>query len=265
MRKITDVLINRRKELEYLENMINQKMIKAPKGHLRVTYSEGKPRFYYVSELANDKYKYLRKNESNHIRALAQKEYFTKLLKSMERELRWIEDALKRYPEELPEEVYTKLIPARKNLVTPALLDDEEYAKRWQAESYAANPYRPEDKVFATKRGKRVRSKSEAMIADAYYDLGIPYKYDYPIEVPGGRRRYVDFLALDVHRRQVYYHEHLGRLDDPEYLADNMRKIQEYRAMGIYTGKNLILTQEIKNHPLDMHLFRENMKELFGK
>lgn len=54
-------------------------------------------------------------------------------------------------------------------------------------------------------------------------------------------------------------------LDDPEYLADNMRKIQEYRAMGIYTGKNLILTQEIKNHPLDMHLFRENMKELFGK
>ena len=35
--------------------------------------------------------------------------------------------------------------------------------------------------------------------------------------------------------------------------------------MGIYTGKNLILTQEIKNHPLDLHLFRENMKELFGK
>lgn len=198
------------------------------------------------------------------IRALAQKDYLTKVLKAMERELAFINLVLARAPKERPEEVYGKLIPARKKYVTPVLLDDEEYARRWQAEPYNENPYEPGEKVFATKRGEMVRSKSEAMIADSYYDMGIPYKYDYPVKVQNGKTKYVDFLVLDMRRRQVYYHEHLGLLDDPSYVKKNMIKLREYRAVGIYTGKNLILTQETKDCPLNMSLFRNNMAELFG-
>ena len=43
--------------------------------------------------------------------------------------------------------------------------------------------YLPEEKKFATKRGELVRSKSEAMIADCYYELGIPYKNAQPINL----------------------------------------------------------------------------------
>ena len=110
-----------------------------------------------------------------------------------------------------------------------------------------------------------MRSKSEAMIADAYYELGIPYKYEYPIEVSPGVTRFADFAVLDIRNRKVYYHEHFGLLDHPDYLKKSMRKLKEYRGVGIFTGKNLILTHEIDGCPLDMNLFRQNTAEFFGR
>ena len=149
--------------------------------------------------------------------------------------------------------------------MTPLFVEGEDYAKLWQAQPFEENPYLPEEKLFSTKRGEKVRSKSEAMIADTYFDMGIPYKYDYPVEVGNGKKKYVDFAVLDVRNKRVIYHEHLGRMDDPAYVCKNMTKLNEYRRIGIFTGKNLILTTEIDGCPLDMASFRKNTAELFGK
>jgi hypothetical protein len=172
---------------------------------------------------------------------------------------------LNNYPGQSPEDVYSDLAPARKMLVSAAFMEGKDLAEKWLSQSFEANPSFPEEKVFATKRGEFVRSKSEAMIADAYFDMGIPYKYDYPVEVEPGRYRYVDFAVLDVRNGKVFYHEHLGRVDDPDYLRKNMRKIKEYQRIKIFSGKNLMLTLETEEFPLDMSLFRQNVAELFGK
>ena len=187
------------------------------------------------------------------------------MLKSIRNEKKAIENYLRSYPSTSPEEVFAKLIPARKALVTPLFVEGEDYAKLWQAQPFEENPYLPEEKLFSTKRGEKVRSKSEAMIADTYFDMGIPYKYDYPVEVGNGKKKYVDFAVLDVRNKRVIYHEHLGRMDDPAYVCKNMTKLNEYRRIGIFTGKNLILTTEIEGCPLDMGSFRKNTAELFGK
>ncbi len=263
------VLVNSmRRRLDSLksgENRVLEQLKKVPEGRLRVNEKKGCICFYYITDSADRNGTYLKASQSDLARALAQKDYLNRLLKSIDSEEKAIERFLKSYPTQSPEDVFANLIPARKELVTPLFTEGEDAAKLWLAQPFAENPYLPEEKMFATKRGENVRSKSEAMIADAYYDMGIPYKYDFPVDVGNGKTRYVDFALLDVRNGRVIYHEHLGRLDDPVYLHKNMLKLDEYRRVGIFTGKNLILTTELDGCPLDMNLFRQNTAELFGK
>ena len=265
MKALLIVLSKRLHELKEAEKKACQELADAPDGRMRISKQKGFLRFYHVTEANNHRGTYIKKENEQLARDLAQKDYNIKLVNSIKQEKKAIEAFLKGYPKISPEDTYAKLAPARKEKVEAAFMEGEDYARAWLAQPFEANPSFPEEKVFATKRGEFVRSKSEAMIADAYYDMGIPYKYDYPVEVEPGRYRYVDFAVLDVRNGKVFYHEHLGRLDDLSYLRKNMRKLKEYQAIKVFSGKNLILTMETEECPLDMSLFRKNMAELFGK
>lgn len=265
MKMLVNSMQRRLELLQSAEKKLMQQLEKSPQGRLRIAKKKGHPCFYHVVSGGGINGTYLKTNQVDLARDLAQKDYLTRLNRSIQAEKKVIGRFLENYPKYSPEDVFAKLIPARKELVTPLLAEDEDAAKIWMAEPFVENPYLPEEKQFATKRGELVRSKSEAMIADAYYDMGIPYKYDFPVKVGKGKTKYVDFVLLDVRNGRVFYHEHLGRLDDPEYLHKNMIKLEEYRRASIYTGKNLILTTEIDGCPLDMNQFRKNTAELFGK
>ncbi len=265
MRILVNSLRRRLELLQSSEKKVLQQLERVPEGRIRIVKKKGLPRIYHVTSDGGINGTYLKASQSDLARALAQKDYLNRLLKSIDSEEKAIERFLKSYPTQSPEDVFANLIPARKELVTPLFTEGEDAARLWLAQPFAENPYLPEEKMFATKRGENVRSKSEAMIADAYYDMGIPYKYDFPVDVGNGKTRYVDFTLLDVRNGRVIYHEHLGRLDDPVYLHKNMLKLDEYRRVGIFTGKNLILTTELEGCPLDMNLFRQNTAELFGK
>ncbi|MBR5418450.1 MAG: hypothetical protein IK109_10560 [Clostridiales bacterium] len=248
---------------------VREKAIKqlehTPEGRLRVSHQNNHDRMYLVIDPKEKTGKYLPESQRTLIVALAQKGYLSKLVSSIDREIKASEYYMKVMPKTTAEEVFVRLHSARKELVTPLLESDEEYVKRWLTKKYPENPFNPEERCYSTKRGEFVRSKSEAMIADAYHDLGIPYRYEYPVNVGNRSPRFADFALMDVRHRRIIYHEHLGRLDDPVYLHKNMLKLDEYRRVGIFTGKNLILTTELEGCPLDMNLFRQNTAELFGK
>ncbi|WP_026521189.1 hypothetical protein [Butyrivibrio sp. VCB2001] len=101
-------------------------------------------------------------------------------------------------------------------------------------------------------------------MADMYYDLGIPYRYECKLVLKDGRAKYPDFTLLDVKRRRVIYHEHLGILEDDEYRAKNFIKLNDYSKSGIYFGKNLLMTFETEYCPLNIKDIRENVMEMFG-
>ena len=164
--------------------------------------------------------------------------------------------------------MFAMLHPARKKLIDPYVMDIEEYVKRWEAVVIPPSYFDPDLPEFFTERGEQVRSKSEKIIADKYYIMGIPYRYEQPlILLDRGKRVRVrpDFTVLNMRTRVQRFHEHLGRMDDSAYVCKNMTKLNEYRRIGIFTGKNLILTTEIDGCPLDMASFRKNTAELFGK
>ena len=81
----------------------------------------------------------------------------------------------------------------------------------------------------------------------------VPYKYECPVMLDG-RLVYPDFNILNVRKRKELYWEHLGLLDDPDYLEKNLNKLNRYAMNGYFPGDRLILTYETAGSPLNMRI-----------
>lgn len=207
---------------------------------------------YYHREEANDKSgTYIKKGSRSFIRQLAQQDYEKLVRKASEKTdvviTRCIE-ALERCT--FPDEIYDSLSPERKELVTPIDSDDE-YAKTWLKRHTHTEGYFSKDMpIYLTENGERVRSKTEHMMANRFKTKGIAYVFEPEVKTEVRTRR-PDFLVLNKRTRKEYYIEHLGMMDDPAYVAENMDKLAEYENVGIILGKNLLLTFSNERHPLD--------------
>jgi hypothetical protein len=122
--------------------------------------------------------------------------------------------------------------------------------------------FRPEGLIHRTERGEKVRSKSEAIIANILNNLGLDYRYEYPIEGnewPGIRRP--DFVLFSKNHKPLLW-EHLGMLDDPDYCARWDAKLEWYRANGFTEGINLFVTRDETGGGLDSQLLRKTADHL---
>lgn len=233
-----------------------------PDGHLRVSRNKRQTRYYKMTDSSDKVGEYLSMKNLSKIKVLAQKDYNKHFQKTTKAEIEMLEKFLLKYKISA-EDIYNTLIPERKKLVTPYILPDELIAKEWQTKAFKPNPYKPENKIYDTKREEKVRSKSEAFIADTLYEFGIPYRYEWPVKMVNGEIRYPDFTILKVKTREVIYFEHFGRMGDEGYRKDTMEKMDLYRSSGIYPGKNLIFTYETEDNPLDIRGMRKMLHELF--
>ena len=143
------------------------------------------------------------------------------------------------------------------------MASNEVCTQTWLSQPFTTSTYKPEEKVFKTRRGEMVRSKSELMQADTYFELGIPYRYECELTLEDGTTKAPDFTLYHAPRRMTIYHEHLGLMDEEGYVNRNIKKLREYEENGIYVGKNLILTFETAKHPFNVHQFRETIKKIF--
>ena len=130
-------------------------------------------------------------------------------------------------------------------------MSDEEYARRWQEMDYQHKYFENTGRVYTSFKGEKMRSKSEVIIANILYLLGIPYHYEYPLELINGRTIYVDFLILDVRNRKEIWYEHFGMMGDMAYADPNTDRFNDIVAAGLLPGDNFIATFETYNKPLD--------------
>lgn len=256
-------LNNRKKQLEKIIEMVTKELPRLPKGNLRIQKKRETAQYYQVTEKGDTHGSFIRVENRKLAEELAQKTYYEKLLREAQREILAIDTFMQRMEGKSPEDVYASMNTYRKALVTPMLISNEEYAKKWEEEPYERNPFRPEECIHPTDRGDLVRSKSEARIADMYYALGIPYRYEALLRLKNGKTKYPDFTLLKMPERTLYYHEHMGLMEDEFYRRNNLVKIKEYAESGICTGKNLILTFETDYTTLDIRTLRNNVKNIF--
>ena len=62
---------------------------------------------------------------------------------------------------------------------------------------------------------------------------------------------YPDFTFLSRKTKQETYWEHDGRMDDPSYVRNAVRKMHANEKNDIYPGERLILTFETEKSVLD--------------
>lgn len=132
--------------------------------------------------------------------------------------------------------------------------------KDWNKKPECQNMFYPENKVHDTKKGIKVRSKSEALICDCLFDEGIIVKYETELRFEG-KRFYPDVEFIHPYEHRLMWWEHLGKMDDPRYVLDNMERLDVFHRNGIVWGDNLILTWETRDNPLTRGMVRLRLEE----
>ena len=254
---MNDLIEQLRKEetelIIFLEE-INKSLKKSeglPEGRLRISGNGKATQYYLCRPDLGTGGKYLCASKQGIVPGIAQRDFDLKAKRMGEKKLKGIHRFLKNYVPKQISDYYNDLCTARKNMIDPHFITDEMFVEQWLSAPFRTNPM-AEGKIFHSERGEFVRSKSEKILADKFLSLGIPYKYECAVQLPGGKIFYPDFTLLNVRLRKEYILEHLGMIDDEDYCVRAMEKLRSYTQAGILPGKKLLITFESKEVPLDM-------------
>lgn len=268
------------KELDELKIIAEESKRRLPaslSGLLRVAKKQGKYEYYFRDDDICGNGRYLKKSEKDIAMAIAQRDYDMQVVKKAEERIKVIERFLDKYKNTSLKEIYKQTSLGRRELidayVDTRIVSDDEFVKRWLAVEYETKRFSNDDRdsqatdqAIITERGERVRSKSEKIIADKLYMLGVPYRYECPIYLESHRgsiKVYPDFTILRMSDRQEVYFEHFGLMDDENYVNATMRKLDTYERNGIYLGVNLFFTYETSKRPLNTVSLDRLLRELF--
>lgn len=252
--------------LSALADQTENTIKKLPTGTLYAQMKNHKHPQYYIalknSGSGSDR-KYLHTSERHLATQLAQREYSEKFLKELNKQLSALKQVENAYNPDTLKQIYATLPPAKKLLVTPYILPDEEFVQHWYETCPGnQNPYVFQD-TYQTERGETVRSKSEKIIADKLFYKQIPYSYEAALSLNQKGIIYPDFTILNQRTRKTYYYEHFGMMDNPEYCKHALEKITLYQKNGFWAGDTFLFTMESSQKPIDMQMLDQMIKQYF--
>lgn len=269
MKKIGTVLKEEVLELNRVVEKAKHRLTDVPTGTLRVRNWNGKVEYYYRNNYTENvkegrsNGRYLKKSEEKLAKAIAQRDYDTIVIKKAEERIKAIEKFLEIYQKTSLKQLFQEANPFRRNLVEIEIISDEEFIRQWESVGYRGKEFEDAENEIITERGERVRSKSEKIIADKLFALGIPYRYEYPIVLAGNVRMYPDFTILKMPERKEVYLEHFGMMDDVDYVDSVMYKLNTYEKNKIYLGVNLFITHETSRNPLNTRALDGMLRSVF--
>ena len=247
------------KRRDYLLAIIKSKekaLKNTPKCNLRIL-KRGNHVFYYKIEKPGDTNGvYIRKKDIALAERIAQRDYDRLVLDLSKKELKLLEQYRTFSAENRIEDIYSSCTETRKKLVVPVAIPDNEYINAWKSVTYDCFEINDDTISYYSNNGIRVRSKSEALIANMLEHYNVPYRYEYPLEINGVGVIRPDFLCLNVKSRKEIVWEHFGMMDNIAYANKNVRKINIFEQYGYMPGDNLIMTFETSQFSIDT----ENIK-----
>ena len=218
-------------------------------GRLRINKNRGTYSYFVVSKNTKKHGEIIKKENMDTAKKYAQKMYDDKMEKSVLKELALIEELEKELTILKQNDYLKRLHPARRALIRVMCQEGWRYEETWAKKDFVQLNWKTEEKVFVTKGGVAVRSKSEKMIGELLEEAGIQYRYEAQLKI-GKNVFYPDFTILDMRDRKTVYFEHFGMMDDKEYHDGALARIEEYKKLGYLPGKQLLMTFESKRKPL---------------
>lgn len=246
MRSNKEVLMEIKNEYQIYIDKLNNIEIPKVEGYLIVDDRNSKVRYYHKSKSSSGEY-ITRRIPIDNIKLatdLANKHYLQRVKRLVFKRMSQCDVFIDNYRQSELDDLYDKLKPERKKLITPLKSTIEEKLKIWSNQSYGGNSYGESNKTIITLKGDRVRSKSEMLIADSLYQSGLEYKYEKPLIFSNGYKVYPDFTILDPITGKEIYWEHFGLMDNSDYSKISVKKLFNYTSNGIYQGRELITTFE---------------------
>jgi len=220
-----------------------------------------KGRYQYYLKEEGGRRKYIRAADIEVARSLAQRDYdqaISKILQSFKRRLKQF---VKLYDIDLIENEYSKLPEARRRLVRPVIIGEEEYVEEWYKKNKGGLNTYHEQGQYMTDKGEYVRSKSEKIIADLFYKYNVPYVYETRYELEGGIYVYPDFITLNIKERRTVYWEHFGLISDGDYAKKTLYKLNQYELSGLIIGEDLLFSMESETSPLNVKEIENKIKK----
>lgn len=243
MNGLRKLLLEEQFRLENVMKEVKVRLETAPQGRLRLSKSHNHVQ-YYRCVAENKSGDYISKDNSVMAQQLAQKSYDEKVFRLAEKRVSQIRRITKDYTDDELEKIYLKEHIERQKLIEPIEPIWEQKISEWLSAEYKGKGFQEGTPVILTEKGERVRSKSEKIMADYFFRHRIEYKYECPLYLKGFGTIYPDFTFLSKESEKEIYWEHQGKVDDPNYARNMVRKINAYENNGIFQGERLILTYE---------------------
>lgn len=257
MTGLRNLLLQEQIRLEKIVSMTDKRLKDVPQGSLRLSKSNGKIQYYHCRPDTGKNGEYISKKNIKLIQKLAQRSYDEKISRLAKKRLAQIRKITKDYADDEIEKILLKEHYEKRKLIDPVEMPWEQQVEKWISETYKGKALKNDTPVILTERGERVRSKSEKILADYFHHRGIRYKYEHPLYLKGYGTVYPDFTFLSKKTGKEIYWEHDGKMDDPSYAQNAVRKIHAYVENDIYPGESLILTFETAKTVLDTKLIEK--------
>ncbi len=253
---------HRMEQLDQMSAKTEKALKKAPTGSLRASHQSKSVQYYKAESAGNGKYgyTYLKKSEHAVAKALAQREYDERALSKMQKERYHLNRLKQCYQNDCVDDLYGKFPLLKQELIEPLVLTDAQFVNAWRETPYHTKGISADVPPFLTENGEHVRSKSEILIANLLKHLEIPYRYECPLTLDHNFTIHPDFTLLSVARRKEIYFEHLGMMDDLDYLTKALKRVAMYERNGYYPGDQLLISFETKNQPLDLGLVEAQLR-----
>ena len=241
-------------ERDYLKSLLGtiKYTAKHPKESLRVLTRKSSFQYYIRSEKGDQNGTFIPRKDIRKARTIAQRDYNKAASKTIKKQLAIIDAFLAAYRPNVVDELFAKLHPGRRALVTPVRETGDDFVASWLHFPYTGKPFEINAPEFYTSTGVRVRSKSEVIIADALNRAGIPFRYEFPTSIGGWGTLYPDFTCLDKRSHKEVIWEHFGMMSNHDYADVAIQKILRYNENGYVLGRNFIATFETAETPLNL-------------
>ena len=267
-----------KKDMELERRMVKllrQEIKKLPEGRLK---QGGGGRSVYVDQ------NHSLPPRGKQVRMIARRNLLEAKLAVIEENLKLQEQICQQYRSYRDDRVLAQMKPVYRNIIEQAWTEaarqrqDARIAAQQQAiESGTA--YHPEHLKHKNMKGEINRSKSEIIVGNVYESLKIPYSYeekiwwpqDAPPEAWEIKRRlnipdyYIPDFTSTLPDGTKKYHEHLGRMDDEDYMETWKKKMILYYWAGVIPGKNLIITADDRYGGIDQQAIMRTLLSELGE
>lgn len=249
------------RRLETQIDEVRRRLEKLPEGNIFCTH-DGNQVKWYRSQGKHQTYISKRKDRLL-AEQLAEKKYLSFILQDLLQEKKAIDCYLK-HCEKATGKAEQMLVnePAYRELLSKHFKPLSQELQEWMVSSYDHNALHPEKRIIKTTSGNLVRSKSEALIDMTLQKYRIPFRYECALQLDT-TKLYPDFTIRHPKTGEIYYWEHFGMMDDPEYRLDVSFKLRLYINNGIIPTYQLITTYESGEKPLGPDEIDQTVRKYF--